>query len=121
MAYLILLVLDNVDDCPIVLDAWEALGVSGVTIVESTGLGRIRAREAMRDDLPLMPSLRTLLQSREENHRTLFTVVESEEQVEALIAAVQHTVGSLAEPNQGVLFVLPVVRAVGLRPVPGDS
>jgi hypothetical protein len=39
---MILLVLDNREQCPSVLDAWEAAGASGITILESTGLGRVR-------------------------------------------------------------------------------
>lgn len=114
MYHMVLLVLDNPDDCAGVLDAWEAAGVHGVTILESTGLGRLR-NASNRDDLPLMPSLMNLLRSREEHHRTLFTVVEGEEKVEEIINATLGVVGTLDAPHKGVLFVLPVSRAVGMR------
>ena len=39
MSYLVVLIVDDPDDCPSILDAWEAAGVSGVTILESSGLG----------------------------------------------------------------------------------
>jgi nitrogen regulatory protein PII len=69
----------------------------------------------LRDDLPLMPSLMNLLKSREERHRTLFTVVDSEEKVDQLIEATQKIIGDLNNAHNGVLFVLPVSRVVGLR------
>ncbi len=114
MYHMILLVLDDPDRCPDVLEAWEATGVGGVTILESTGLGRLR-NISNRDDLPLMPSLMNLLRSREEHHRTLFTVVEGEEKVEEVISATLGVVGTLDAPHKGVLFVLPVSRVVGMR------
>ncbi len=43
MANLVVFVLDNIEQCSDVLDAWEQAGVSGVTIFESTGLGRLRS------------------------------------------------------------------------------
>ncbi len=113
MFQMVLLILDDVNQCHPVLDAWEAIGVSGVTILESTGLGRLR-KSGIRDDLPLMPSILNLMRTREEHHRTLFTVVDSDEVVDALITATLSVVGDLYAPNKGVLFVLPVSRAIGL-------
>lgn len=50
MAHLLVFVLDNLEQCPAILEAWEEAGVSGVTILEGSGLGRLRG--AMQDDLP---------------------------------------------------------------------
>jgi nitrogen regulatory protein PII len=114
MYHMVLLIVDNVDQCFSVLDAWEALEVGGITILESTGLGRVR-KQGLRDDLPLMPSLANLLKGREERHRTLFTVVDSEAKVDQLVAATQKIIGDLNNAHNGVLFVLPVSRVVGLQ------
>ena len=114
MYHMILLVVDNPDQCPAVLDAWEELGVGGITILDSTGLGRLR-KASIRDDIPLMPSLSFLLKGREERHRTIFTVVEGEELVDRIISKTQEIMGDLNEANVGVLFVLPVSRVVGLQ------
>lgn len=114
MYHMILLVLDDTDQCLPLLEAWEALGVGGITILESTGLGRIR-KLGIRDDIPFMPSLSRLLQGREERHRTLFTVVEGEEMVNKIIQVTETIIGNLEEPDNGILFVLPVSRVVGLK------
>ncbi|HEY63001.1 MAG TPA: hypothetical protein G4O02_00360 [Caldilineae bacterium] len=113
MAYLLVFVLDNLEQCPDVLKAWEAAGASGVTILESTGLGRLR--RAVRDDLPLLPSLRDLLASRELHHRTLFTVVEDEETLDRIIAATEQLIGDFSRQHTGLLFVVPVVRVIGMK------
>lgn len=114
MHYLVLLVIDDINKCPPLFNAWEEAGVSGLTIIESTGLGRVRRTLGLRDDMPLMPSIRSLLQSQEEHHRTIFTIVNSEEMIDKLIAATESVVGKLSEPHTGVLFALPVARVVGL-------
>ncbi len=113
MSYMVIFVLDDLDRSPEVLSAWEDVGVSGITIIESTGLGRVRRMMGLRDDLPLMPSVMRLLQTREERHRTLFTVVPEEADIDRLIAATEAVVGDLREPNRGFLFALPVIRVAG--------
>ena len=111
--YLLVFVLDCIERCTDLLRAWEEAGALGVTILESTGLGRLRM--AMRDDLPLMPSLRDMLAGQEMHHRTLFTLVPDEETVERIIQATVAVVGDLDRPNSGLLFTVPVSRALGLQ------
>ena len=112
--HLTLLVLYNMEQSQAVLDAWEAAGASGATILETSGLARVR-ESVIRDDLPLMPSIKSLLTSREEHHHTFFTVVEDEVLVGRIIEATQVIAGDLDEADSGVLFVFPVTRAVGLH------
>ena len=113
--FLVVLVVDNPDDCGEILQVWEEVGVSGITILESTGLGRVK-RSWQRDDLPLMPSLREIFQRTEERHRTVFSVVDDEKTVDDVIAATERSIGSLENENTGFLFVVPVLRAIGFRP-----
>lgn len=116
MYFLVLLVLDDINKGPELFDAWEAAGVTGLTIMDSTGLGRLRNVMGLRDDMPLMPSIRALMQGREEHHRTIFSVVEGEAMVDKIIAATESVTGDLNKPNTGILFALPVARVVGLVP-----
>src|SRR5574342_309385 len=111
MAELVVLVLDNPAQTGDVLDAWLAAGVSGVTILHSTGLTHHVGKRGVRDDLPLIPSLTDILRGREEPHRTLFAVVSDGFDVEALVNATEKITGPLDEPNTGILFVVPVRRA----------
>jgi nitrogen regulatory protein PII len=114
MYHMVLLIVNNIEQSPAVLDAWESIEVPGITILESTGLGAMR-QAGIRDDLPMMPSLTDLLRTKEHRHRTIFTVVEDEETVERIIDATQEILGDLNQPRNGVLFVLPVSRVVGLH------
>lgn len=110
---LILFVLNDADKLSHLLDAWEEAGVSGATILHSSGLGRVRKNAGLMDDLPLMPSLEALLQMEEYFSRTLFTVVEDEAVGEKVLQATQKVVGSLDKPNSGLLLMLPVARVYG--------
>jgi nitrogen regulatory protein PII len=114
MKYMVIAVIDELEKCPSILRAWEDVGVAGITILESTGLGRIRQGEHLRDDLPLMPSLRNLLQTREEHHRTMFTIVDNEAMIDRIVEATEMVVGDLKQPHTGILFALPVARAYGI-------
>lgn len=121
MNYLILAVIDEIEQCSSVMEAWEAAGVSGITILESTGLGRIRLGHHLRDDLPLMPSLRNLMQTREEHHRTIFTIVRDEAMIDRLFEVTDDILGGLDQPNKGIIIALPVVRTMGIPDPSGDS
>jgi nitrogen regulatory protein PII len=113
MAHLLVFVLDNPEQCPDILDAWEKAGAPGVTILESTGLRRLQG--AVRDDLPLIPSMSDLLTSRESHHRTLFSVIGDEETLEQVINATKRIIGDFNRHHTGLLFVVPVTRVFGLE------
>lgn len=112
--YMILFVLDDFEKLNDLLDAWEEAGVPGVTILHSSGLGRVR-QAGLRDDLPLMPSLEDLFNHEEFFSRTIFSVVQGEETIDQVVKATEKVVGNLMEPNAGLLVVLPVAKVYGLR------
>jgi nitrogen regulatory protein PII len=118
--YLVVLVLDDPDQCGDVLEAWEAAGAPGVTILDSTGLGRVR-RAGLRDDVPLMPSLSDLFQREGERHRTLFSIVRDQSPVDAIVQATRAVVGDLDQEDSGLLFVVPVSQVYGLRKKEGGQ
>ena len=118
--YMVLFVLHDMELVGELIDAWQAIGVSGATILHSSGMERIKQR-AMRDDLPLMPSIQSLLESEEEFNRTIFSIVDSQEMVDKIVSATQEVVGDLTMPDTGVIVVLPVVQAYGLNKTYLDS
>jgi nitrogen regulatory protein PII len=113
MNYQVVLIVNDVNDCPAILDAWEEAGVLGITIFASTGLGQVR-RAGLRDDLPLLPSLEDLFSDEEAQNRTLMSVVEGQEMVDKMVAIAQKILGDLDDPHTGFLFVVPVSQAFGL-------
>lgn len=117
MPSMVVAVLPSLEKSQDVLNAWEAFGVTGVTILESIGLHKLRQLRAQRDDVPLFPSLRHLLEEEEYHHRTIFVVVDDAFDLEGLIGVTEKAVGgNFNAPNSGLLFVTPVTRVLGLRP-----
>jgi nitrogen regulatory protein PII len=120
MPRLVVCVVDDPEKAGEVLSAWVELGVPGVTILDSTGLGHQLAGLGAPDDAPIFPSLQRLLRAREETHRTLLAVVHDSQPIEQIVEATETIVGKLDAPDTGILFVLPVERAWGLRKVLGS-
>ncbi|GIV96510.1 MAG: hypothetical protein KatS3mg057_1167 [Herpetosiphonaceae bacterium] len=110
---LVILVLDNPELVREVLDAWNEAGAPGATVVHSIGMGRIE--RGLRDDVPLFPSLKDMLEQDELHHRTLFTVVEGDDIINKIVEATETIVGDLNRPNTGILFTVPVDFARGVR------
>ena len=113
MAHLLVFVLDNLEQISDILDTWDKAGSPGVTILESTGQRRVNG--TIRDDLPLLPSLSSLLTSEETHHRTLFSVIEDEATLERVITATEQIIGDFSHHHSGLLFVVPVTRVLGLE------
>jgi hypothetical protein len=117
MLQLVVLVVNEVDQVESVIEAWVEAGARGVTVLHSTGAGHLK--DALRrDDVPLFPSLRDLLEHDDLHHRTLFTLVDEDALVDRLIDAAQGIIGDLDMAHTGILFTLPVGRALGLRRAP---
>jgi nitrogen regulatory protein PII len=112
---MVMFVLHNTEKLDELLDAWEAAGVPGITILQSTGLGRARNLPGRWDDLPLMPSLRDFYEHDELFSRTLFSVVPDETAADRVIKATVDTVGELNEANTGLLVVFPLIKVLGLE------
>lgn len=106
--YMIMFVLDNPDLMDPVLSAWEKAGIRGATIIESTGIQRLR-----KQSIPM----RYLFQTAgaiEEGHITFFVIVETEALVQACLAASEQITGDLDSPHTGVFAAWPlnIVRGV---------
>lgn len=111
--YMLMFVLDDPNQLDAILDAWEAIGVTGVTFIESSGLYR---RQAQRANVPFMLGFHRLVGGNREGHYTLFAIVE-QEIIPVCIEAAEKVVGDLSEPQTGVLaaWPLPVIKGAPKR------
>jgi len=91
-----------------VLEAFIELGISGATILDSVGMGRILAH-----DIPIFAGFRNLLQDSRPGNKTIFSVV-PKEKIEVIVKAVEQIVGDLDEAGNGMLISLPVDYIKGL-------
>lgn len=114
MMYMVMMVLDDCNCLDAVLEAWEKVGIGGVTIVESTGIQRRRIQQSR---IPLRFDFEGLLHTDQEGHYTLFAIVVGEEMAHRALAAAESVLGDLDKPHTGVLAAWPLTLVKG---VPGE-
>jgi len=113
---MVMFVLDDPEHLEALLDEWQAVGVTGVTIIESSGLHRIRQRRPLGARYvfgTLSESSRVKME-----HYTLFAIVPDETTVRACLEAAEKIIGDLDGPNTGVLASWELTMAKG---VPGKG
>lgn len=114
MAHLLLLVIDDMAVLPALLEAWQSVGVPGVTILQSAGAYRTQ-KWLRRMGLS---ALDRLFDSEETSRRTLLAAIEEDAVLERAVAEAERLVGGFERPGSGLLLVLPVSRALGLHKAP---
>lgn len=117
--HMVMFVLDDPNRLDEVLDAWDSIGVSGVTILESTGINR--RRRARQVGSMFMAGINRLMSSDQESHYTLFTMVSDRATVQRCIEAAEKIVGDLASPNSGVLASWQLDLVKGVPPDSSNS
>lgn len=106
--FMIMFVLDDPGQLDGLLETWEKAGIRGATIVESTGIHR-----RLKTLLPMRYVFQTT-DNFEENHYTLYAIVETEALVQACLHATEQLVGNLNDPNTGVFAAWPLAVVKGL-------
>lgn len=104
-----------------IAQAWQDYGAPGITILQAHGFHSLR-REVERGEIELpralvsmASALANLMQEAEARSQIIFSLVSDEALVDRLIAATTSVLGDLTEPDNGILFVLDVERALGVR------
>jgi len=114
--YMIMFILDDSDLLDQVLEAWAELGISGATIIESTGLHRRRQCK----HIPMRYAYGET-ESEECGNTTIFVIVEGEAMVHACLDATEKITGDLNAPNSGVFASWPLSVIKGVPRATGKS
>ncbi len=91
-----------------ILSGFLEIGISGATIIDSMGMGRILAY-----DIPIFAGLRGVLAGGRPHNKTIMSVLPDRETYEKAFELIEDVCGSLDDPGIGILFALPVVDARG--------
>ena len=117
--FLLVMVLDDPTRLDEVLAAWVAAGAPGVTVLESTGVHRVLTRT---EPDPAFAGFGRMFGGGKVGHNTLFAVVTDMDVAESVSEATQGLLGSLDEPNTGIVFAVPVSKVWGLpQPYAGET
>lgn len=104
---------EKLDD---ILAGFLELGITGATIINSEGMGRV-----LSHDIPIFAGLQTLIARSRPQNQTLFSVIDGQEKVDGALAVLQEVCGDLRDPATGIAFTLPVHKVVGLAPELGED
>lgn len=99
-----------------ILSGFLELGITGATIINSEGMGRV-----LSHDIPIFAGLQTLIARSRPQNQTIFSVIKEDEKVEGALALLQEICGNLDDPATGIAFTIPIGRVVGLAPELGEE
>lgn len=117
---LIILITSRITNGLDVAQSWQEAGAPGVTILRAHGLHSLQQEvqdghiELPRMVVSMAAAMAHIIDHVEERSEVVLSVVPAS-MVDTLIDAANKTLGDLMQPNHGVLFVLDVERAVGVR------
>jgi hypothetical protein len=117
---LVVLITSQPEQGMIVAQAWQDSGAPGITVLGAHGLHNLQ-REIQRGNvelprvvLSMSAALASLVQQTEHRSQIFLSLVD-DALVEPLIAATENELGDLTKPDNGILFVIDVERALGVR------
>lgn len=113
---LLIAVINDVDLMDEVLAGFLEIGITGATVLDSEGMGRV-----LSHDIPIFAGLQTLISRSRPQNQTLFSVIDQPEKVDQAIALLQDVCGRFDDPATGIAITLPVSRVVGLAPELGEA
>lgn len=115
---MIMLVLDDPNRLDDVVEAWQSIGVSGVTMMETMGAYRRARRRVMGR---YVFGLSGLSESAGRSQYTLFAIVPDQATADLCLEATERIVGDLTEPNTGVFASWHLTSAKGVPEQVGDT
>ena len=118
MTHLLVVILYKTSQLPDLLEAWHTVNVPGITVLNSAGGYRTRNWLHQAG----FGAIGELFSSEDVRSKTLLSVIEDDDLLEQAIIEAERVIGDFYRPGSGLLFVLPVTRAVGIfRPEPEDN
>ncbi len=110
-AQLLICVVNEPSKVEEILEAFIDIGVTGATIIDSYGMGGVLTR-----DIPIFAGFRQVLSGSGSNNKTIFSVIDSDETLQATVKAIESICGDLDNPSTGIMMTLPLSFVKGLRP-----
>ncbi|MGA2612007.1 MAG: P-II family nitrogen regulator [Spirochaetia bacterium] len=104
---LLVIVLNATEMLEEVLEGLIETGISGATVVDSVGMGRII------EDVPLFAGMRSLFRSAKPRNNIIFSVV-ADSQAREGMDVLEKILGCSHEKGKGIAFVLPIESVIGV-------
>ncbi|WP_058486234.1 hypothetical protein [Defluviitalea phaphyphila] len=110
--YVLFIVLNETEHLAEILGKIRHLGIRGATVIDSMGARTLQDKGIY--NVPLIGGLMKSLDGDIQSNKTIFSVIEREEQVQYVMDQVERILGGdMQKPNKGIMFVLPVTHMRG--------
>jgi len=110
--HLLVLVLERNEVLPDILEKLYDVGVTGTTVLNSVGMGRLLAQYGK--DSTVGKLVKEKLRKGNYTNKTLFAVIRSDEILFDAIDTIQEIVGDLEKPDTGIMFTIKLDKVFGL-------
>jgi len=108
---LLIFILNKVEMVDTLLKKFTSENISGATIANTRGMLQKLMSD---DDLNIIGSFRHLINPKRSENKTIFMVVK-EEKIKEIVEIIESIVGSLDEPDSGLLFTIPIDYVRGYK------
>jgi nitrogen regulatory protein PII len=112
---LLIYVLSATEKLPSLLHRFNDKGIAGATILDASGMGRELVEH---DEFAIFGSMRAIIDPEHRHTKMLLLVIEDHQTVE-IETIIESVVGSLNQPDNGILFTMPLDYVKGFKkPLP---
>lgn len=106
---LLLIVLNKPEYLQDILTLFLEYDIHGATVMDSSGMGHIIANRS-----PMFSMFAEMKNSKRDNSKTIFTVINTQEERDNALKAVENVLGDISKPDTAVFFSLPVSFEKGM-------
>ena len=110
--YLLIDVLEQTEHLPGILEAFVKIGVTGTTVLDSVGMGRILVESG--SGVSVGEAIAGVLEKGKPTNKTVFAVIRDKETLDKAIDVIRGYCGDLNDPGKGILFTFPLEFVDGL-------
>jgi nitrogen regulatory protein PII len=108
---LLVFICNQPDKLEEILEGFVEIGVTGATIIDTVGMGRLLSSE-----VPIFAGFRSMFRGAAATNKTIMSVIEDPAKVEEAYEIIEEAVGSLSDPGAGIAFTIPIENVRGLKP-----
>ena len=109
--YILVMVLNKEEYLDDILDKLAELGVTGGTIIDSTGMAE---QLFCNERIPIVGGLRQIFEQCRTSNKTLFSIIENKETLNKAQKVVQGEICDFNDPGIGISFSVPVENVIGI-------
>jgi nitrogen regulatory protein PII len=109
--YALFIVLNKPEHLKKVMKALKLSGIRGATVIDSLGAGHFLHSQAA--STPIIGGFIRTIEGEYKSNKTIFSVIEREEQVDSAMQRVVDAMGGEIKPGYGTMFCVPVLKFQG--------